>query len=194
MKTRIIIDSTTDLMPEHKNYAVTIPLTVRFDDHEYADGVTIDHKTFYEKLVESDVLPTTSQATPNDFIGEYEKIKENGESAVVITLSSKFSGTYQSAVIAAEDYDNIHVLGKARGSKMGNNLLVQEIEKAGGADFERPVLLGYSGLSDALLLKYIEDSKHLWEEELKNIRYTGIGSVIGTHAGPGAIAVAFFRK
>ena len=118
MKTRIIIDSTTDLMPEHKNYAVTIPLTVRFDDHEYADGVTIDHKTFYEKLVESDVLPTTSQATPNDFIGEYEKIKENGESAVVITLSSKFSGTYQSAVIAAEDYDNIHVLGKARGSKM----------------------------------------------------------------------------
>ena len=58
----------------------------------------------------------------------------------------------------------IHLLGKARGSKMGNNLLVQEIDKAGGIDFSRPVLLGYSGISDALLLKYIEDSRHIWEE------------------------------
>ena len=77
---------------------------------------------------------------------------------------------------------------------MGNNLLVQEIEKAGGVDFSKPVLLGYSGLSDNLLLKYIEDSKHIWENGLKEIRYTTIGSVIGTHAGPGAIAVAFFKN
>lgn len=279
MKTRIIVDSTTDLMPEYKSRAITVPLTVRFDDREYLDGVTIDHKTFYEKLVESDVLPTTSQATPESFFSAYDEVKEKGESAVVITLSSKLSGTYQSAVIAAEEYENIHVidsgtvtigcgvlceyalqlaekglaaeeivrtieeekhkiviialldtleylkkggrisktaafaggllnikpvisvvngeihvLGKARGSKMGNNLLVQEIEKAGGADFDRPVLLGYSGLSDVLLLKYIEDSRHLWEEGLQDIRYTAIGSVIGTHAGPGAIAVAFFKK
>ena len=88
----------------------------------------------------------------------------------------------------------IAVLGKARGSKMGNNLLVQEIEKVGGVDFEKPVLLGFTGLSDALLLKYIEDSKYLWEQGLKEIRYTAIGSVIGTHAGPGAIAAAFFKK
>ena len=96
-------------------------------------------------------------------------------------------------VISVEDGE-IAVLGKARGSKMGNNLLVQEIEKSGGVDFEKPVMLGYSGLSDALLLKYIEDSKYLWEKGLKDIRYTAIGSVIGTHAGPGAIAAAFFKK
>ena len=88
----------------------------------------------------------------------------------------------------------ITVLGKARGSKMGNNLLVEEIEKVGGVDFEKPVLLGFTGLSDALLLKYIEDSKYLWEQGLKDIHYTAIGSVIGTHAGPGAIAAAFFKK
>ena len=88
----------------------------------------------------------------------------------------------------------IHLLGKARGSKMGNNLLVQEIDKAGGIDFSRPVLLGYSGISDALLLKYIEDSRHIWEGNLKKIRYTTVGSVIGTHAGPGAVVVAFFKK
>ena len=88
----------------------------------------------------------------------------------------------------------IEMLGKARGSKMGNNLLAEEIEKVGGVDFSRPVLLGYTGLSDQLLLKYIEDSRHIWDKGIENIRYTTVGSVIGTHAGPGAIAVAFFRK
>ena len=88
----------------------------------------------------------------------------------------------------------INILGKARGSKQGNNLLIQEIEKAGGVDFFKPLLLGYTGLSDALLLKYIEDSRSIWEGEVDRIRYTTVGSVIGTHAGPGAIAVAFFKK
>ena len=279
MKTRIIVDSTADLTPEVKARVYTVPLTVHFGQEEYIDGVTIDHKTFYEKLVESDVLPTTSQATPNDFIEELEKAKQEGEAAVVITLASKFSGTYQCAVIAAADYENIyvvdgtsaamgtgilvelalrlldagasaeeiartledekkkivivalvdtleylkrggrisktaafvggvlnikpvisvtdgeiHLLGKARGSKMGNNLLVQEIDKAGGIDFSKPVLLGYSGLSDALLLKYIEDSRHIWEGHLREVRYTTVGSVIGTHLGPGAVVVAFFKN
>lgn len=279
MKTRIIVDSTADLMPEMKARVHTVPLTVRFGDEEFIDGITIDHKTFYEKLVESDVLPTTSQATPDAFMQEYEKMKEAGEAAVVITLASRFSGTYQSATIAAEEYENVYVvdsgsaamgsgilvelalrlldegksakeiagileeekkkivivalvdtleylkkggrvskavafaggmlnikpvlsvvngeikmLGKARGSKMGNNLLVQEIDKAGGIDFTKPLLLGYSGISDALLLKYIEDSRHIWEGNLEELRYTTVGSVIGTHVGPGAVVVAFFKQ
>lgn len=279
MKTRIIVDSTSDLMPEIKNRVSIVPLTVHFGEEEYIDGVTIDHKTFYEKLIETDVLPSTSQATPAAFAEEFEKAKQAGEAAVVFTLSSKLSGTYQSAMIAAEDYENIYVvdsgtaaigggilveqalryldagmsakeiaqrieedkekivivalvdtleylkkggrvsktvafagsvlnikpvlsviggeiqmLGKARGSKQGNNLLVQEIGKADGVDFSKPVLLGYTGLSDALLLKYIEDSRHIWEEGTPKVRYTTIGSVIGTHAGPGAVAVAFFKK
>ena len=279
MKTRIIVDSTADLVPEIEQRVHIVPLTVHFGQEEYIDGVTIDHKTFYEKLVESDVLPTTSQATPDAFMKEFDKVKEAGEAAVVITLASKFSGTYQSATIAAEDYENIYIvdsssaamgsgilvelafrlldegkgaeeiaaileeekkkivvvalvdtleylkkggriskavafaggvlnikpvlsvidgeinmLGKACGSKMGNNLLVQEIDKAGGIDFTKPVLLGFSGLSDALLLKYIEDSRHIWEGNLDEVRYTTVGSVIGTHAGPGAVVVAFFKK
>lgn len=279
MNTRIIVDSTTELMPEYRERVKVIPLIVRFGEEEYIDGVTIDHKTFYEKLIESDVLPATSQANPDTFMKAFDEIKAAGESAVVITLSSKLSGTYQSAVIAAEEYENIYVvdsgtvtigtsiltelalkyldegmdaravaekleedkkkihivalvdtleylkkggrisktvafagtllnikpvisvtdgeinmLGKARGSKMGNNLLVQEIEKAGGIDFSKPVLLGYSGLSDILLKKYIEDSRHIWDSNLESVRYTTIGSVIGTHAGPGAIAVAFFKN
>ena len=279
MKTRIIVDSTADLVPEVQKRVHIVPLTVHFGQEEYVDGVTIDHKAFYEKLIESDVLPTTSQATPNDFAVEFEKAKEAGEAAIVITLASKFSGTCQSAMIAAGNYENIyvidstsvamgsgilvelalrlldegkstneavqiledekkkivvvalldtleylkrggriskavafaggvlkikpvlsvtdgeiHLLGKARGSKMGNNLLVQEINNVGGIDFGKPILLGYSGISDALLLKYIEDSRPIWNGRLEKIRYTTVGSVIGTHAGPGAVVVAFFKN
>ena len=42
--------------------------------------------------------------------------------------------------------------------------------------------------------KYIEDSKHIWEGNLSEVRYTTLGSVIGTHAGPGAVVVAFFKN
>lgn len=279
MRTRIIVDSTADLMPEILDRVHVVPLTVHFGEEELVDGVTIDKKTFYERLVESDVLPSTSQATPEAFMREFEKAKQAGEQAVVITVASKLSGTYQSAVLAEREYEHIHIvdsstvaigssilvelacklldegmnakeiaqnleeekkkivivalvdtleylkkggrisktvamvggvlnikpvlsiidgeinmLGKARGSKMGNNLLIQEIEKAGGVDFAKPVLLGYAGLSDTLLLKYIEDSKHIWEGNLDEVRYTVVGSVVGTHVGPGAVAVAFFKK
>ena len=280
MNVNLIIDSTTDLNPQLREQFTVVPLTVHFGDQEYIDGVTISHRQFYEKLVESDMLPSTSQATPAAFADVFEEVARRGETAVVLTLASRLSGTYQSAMIAASDYpgrifvvdgtsvaigtgilaelalrlreqgltaeeiagrleeekEKIHVvalldtleylkrggrisatvafaggllsikpviavkdgviqmLGKARGSRQGNNLLVQQIEKAGGVDFDKPVLLGFSGLSDALLTKYIEDSRDLWENGTESLVTTSIGSVVGTHAGPGAIAVAFFRK
>ena len=278
MNTKIITDSTADLLPHWKEKVTVVPLTVNFGEEVFIDGISISHKEFYEKLVETDILPTTSQATPAAFSDAFSQLNSD-EEAVVITISSTLSGTYQSAMIAASEYDNIYVvdscsaaigsgimvalaldmaekgfsakqiaetleeekkkivlvalvdtleylkkggrvsktvafagsilnikpvialdegkivmLGKARGSRQGNNLLVQQIEKAGGVDFSKPVLLGYTGLSDALLLKYIEDSKHLWAQGLQEVPYTTIGSVIGTHAGPGAVAVAFFKK
>ena len=64
MKIRMIVDSTTDLMPEHKQRVQVVPLTVRFGEEEYIDGVTIDHNTFYQKLVESYYSPTITQAPP----------------------------------------------------------------------------------------------------------------------------------
>lgn len=280
MKTRIIVDSSTDLNPKIRSKCTVVPLTVRFGGTEYIDGVTIDHRSFYEKLVESDELPTTSQASPDAFMQIYGQIAQAGEEAVVITLSSKLSGTYQSACIAAEEYEgrifvvdglnvaigtgilaqlavsmaeagadakaitealtrereNVRViamldtleylkkggrisktvafagellsikpvvavqegavamLGKARGSKQANNLLVKEIEKAGGVDFSKPVLLGYTGMNDTLLQKYIQDSTALWSELGTAPDYTCVGSIIGTHAGPGAVAAAFFCK
>lgn len=280
MKTRIIIDSTTDVAKEIRDEFKIVPLTIRFGEEDFIDGVTITHTEFYEKLIESDVVPVTSQVTPDRFSRVFDECVKNGEKAVVITIASKLSGTYQSAMIAASDYPGdvfvvdsntvaigagvlaelalkmakdgadaqeiakrieeekgnicliamldtleylkkggrisktvafaggllqikpvicvrngeIEILGKARGSKQGNNLLVKEIEAAGGVDFSKPLILGYTGLSDALLKKYIEDSAHLWEGNVKELRSELIGSAIGTHAGPGAVAAAFFKK
>ena len=86
----------------------------------------------------------------------------------------------------------VAILGKARGSKQGNNLLVQQIEKAGGVDFARPVLLGYSGQSDAQLQRYYEDSRPLWENGGLAYDPVILSGAIGTHLGPGAVGVAFF--
>ena len=279
MKTRIVVDSTADILPEYLDQIHTVPLTVSFGDEEYIDGVTIDHRTFYQKLIETDAMPSTSQASPAAFAEQYDQAAAADEEVVVITISSKLSGTYQSAMIAAAGRSSVYIvdsenasvgcgilvglalrylrdgmtasaiaeklqedkkkivvialldtleylkrggriskaaafaggllnikpvisiadgeiqlLGKARGSKMGNNLLAQQIQKVGGIDFTKPVLLGYTGLSDVLLQKYIEDSSYLWNASLDAVRYVSIGSVIGAHAGPGAIAVAFFRK
>lgn len=96
-------------------------------------------------------------------------------------------------VVAAED-GLIVQLGKARGSKNGRNLLNQKVEKAGGVDFSMPLALGYTGLSDAVLKKFIEDSAALWAGHTEGeLSIHTIGATIGTHVGPGAVAVAFFR-
>lgn len=280
MNVRILADSSADVTKETREKITVIPLNLFFGEEEYKDGVSITYQEFYEKLVEYDDLPHTSQANPDTFASYFEEVKENDETAVVITLASTLSGTYQSALIAAEDYEGricvvdslnatigsgilvelavkyaengmsakeiaknlekerdkiclmgivdtleylkkggrisktaavagevlgikpvlrikdgeIIVLGKARGSKRSNNLLIQEIEKAGGVDFDKPVMLAYSGLSDILLQKYVEDSRSLWEGHTDELKQSCIGSVIGTHLGPGAVAVAFFSK
>ncbi len=87
----------------------------------------------------------------------------------------------------------ILILGKARGTKKANNFLVEEIRK-NGIDYSLPVLLGYTGTSDDLLKNYIEGSRNLWEGKIEELNCSRICSVVGTHAGPGAVAVAFFAK
>ncbi len=279
-KVRIITDSGSDIPQNYNEYITVLPMSIRFGDNEYRDGVDINTTQFYEKLIESDELPTTSLVSPGAFEEAYKKAIANGEKVVVITISGKLSGTYQSATLAALEYpddvfvvdsfnvacaeqilalrgvelikqgisakeiameleterEKIHILavldtleylkkggrisgtvafvgsalnlkpvvtvkngevamiGKARGSKNGNNYLIQEIEKTSGVDFTKPICLGYTGLSDVMLQKYIDDSKELWEGHSDCMSISHIGSTIGTHVGPGAIAVAYFKQ
>lgn len=110
MNVELIVDSTVDV-PEHIRSRLTVvPLTIHFGQEEYLDGVTMDKHRFYERLVESDVLPTTSQASPAAFDREFRRVRCSGGSAVVLTIAAGLSGTYQSACIAAAEYDNIYVV------------------------------------------------------------------------------------
>ena len=280
MAIRIITDSASDITQvEAAAWGVQVlPLRTIFGQEEFLDGITIDHETFFQKLIESDVLPTTSQLSPFQYEEPFRQAAEAGDEVVCITLSSKLSGCYQSASIAAEDLPvvlvdspnvtvgerllveravqlrdqglsaqeigqqleteksqirlialldtleylkkggrissaaalagsllsikpviavedgEIAILGKARGSKNGNNMLMTLVEKNGGINFEMPYCLAYSGLSDALLRKYIADSQSLYSGRAEHLPVSTIGSTIGTHAGPGAIAVAFFSN
>jgi len=84
--------------------------------------------------------------------------------------------------------------GKQHPGEGGNGIEdPQAHQAAGGVDFDKPLLLGYTGMSDVLLQKYIRDSAFLWADHLVDLPQTIIGSVVGTHAGPGAVAVAFFK-
>lgn len=280
MGVRIILDSTANFSKDLKDKFTVVPLTVNFGEESYADGVEIDNDTFYRKLVTGDVLPTTSQPTPDAFAQVFEKIVSEGDEAVVITISSKLSGTYQSATIAAEDFagkvfvvdgytvaigtgalgeyaldlaesgksaaeiaqtlekekENIRVYAvvdtleylkkggrvsataafaggllnfkpviaiadgvvqsvtKGRGNKQANSLMNAEVEKSGTIDFSRPFVIGYTGEDDTLMQAYIADYADMWGGNADAIKTAQLGSVVGTHAGPGAVAVGYFVK
>ena len=278
MNVKIIVDSTADMTPELAAKVDIVPLSVLFGEKEYISGVDITSETFYEMLAQCQELPTTSQPAPYRFEAAFEKAVSQGCEVVCLTCSSKLSGTYQSACIAAEDYDGkvkvldtrniaiglgilveyavrlaeqgldaetifreltekkekvkllalvdtleylkkggrissavalaggllnikplicvedgqLVILGKARGNRQGNSLMNQELRKAGGVDFSMPVLLGYTGASDELLKKYIQESGELWADHPESLQSSIVGSVVGTHVGPGTVAVSFF--
>ena len=110
MAVRIITDSTVDIPDKYSSLFTVVPLTVSFGETDYIDGVTINKQDFYRMLTSSPELPKTSQATPDAFIKVFREIREQGDEAVVITVTSRLSGTYQSACLAAEDFPNIRVV------------------------------------------------------------------------------------
>lgn len=282
MAVKLLVDSSSDIGLEEANSLGIhmIPMSVQFGGQSYLDGVDLTKREFFEKLIESDTLPKTSQINSYQFGEYFASLTADGSDVLVITISSKLSGTYASAVQAAEDFPEkvfvvdslnacigerilaqyairlikeglsaqdtagrleeakhriklmallgtleylqkggrisaisaasgsllhikpvisitdgeVKMAGKAIGSKKGNNLLAQLIEKSGGIDFTMPYATAYSGLEDSLLQKYIEDSAALWKGSIENIPSYCIGSAIGSHIGPGAIAVAFFAR
>lgn len=280
MGIQIIVDSAADFedAAAREHGLTVIPMKILFADGEYLDGVSLSRQAFYQKLVESETVPQTSQIPPHAFETAFRRVREAGDTAVVIVLSGKLSGTLQSARMAAAgmedsifivDSENatvgerilveraiqlrdsglpareiagileqekkqicllavldtleylkkggrisktvawaggllsikpvvgiqdgeVVVLGKARGSKQSNNILMEMIRQK-GVDFSRPIRLGYSGTDDTLLRQYVEDSRQLMDGAFDELESSIVGSTIGTHVGPGAIAVAFFH-
>lgn len=282
MAIKLIVDSASDIdaAEAEKRNIIMIPMEISFGDETYYDGVNLTKNEFFDKLIETNIFPKTSQINKFRFEEAFKSAAEDGSEVICITMSSKLSATYQSAVDAAKKFGGrvrvvdsknvcigerilidyaqrliaegraldeavseintaknkikllallntlqylqkggrislvtafaggllnikpvvavkegeVKLVGKAMGSKKGNNLLAQLIEKSGGVDFGMPYAIGYSGLSDELLKKYLADSAAFWQNNTQNVPSYQIGSTIGTHVGPGAIAVAFFGK
>ncbi len=126
MAIAFIVDSGADILPEEcaRLGIAHLPLTVFFGSEEYADGQTLSHRAFYEKLVEGDTLPTTSQVSPAVFEDAMAQAVAQGKEAVVITLSGALSGTYQSACIAAESFPGKVFVVDSRSVSLGTRILV----------------------------------------------------------------------
>lgn len=281
MAIKIVIDSASDIdLEEAQALGVTlVPMEIQFSDEKYSDGVTLSHKEFFEKLVESADLPKTSQINPYSFEEKFAPLVEAGHEVIAITISSKLSGTFRNAQAAAKKFGKkvfavdslnasigerllclyalrlieeektaeeivrklekakkrinliavldtlkylkkggrisaltafagemlsikpvigiidgtVKVIGKAIGSKKGNNLL-NTLVREKRVDFTMPYGVIWSGLDDAMLVKYLKDSEHLWRYQTENVPSYLIGSTIGTHIGPGGIGVAFFSE
>ena len=280
---KLMADSACDLEQTEADALgiALMPLSIRFGREEYWDGVTLSHREFFEKLIETDEIPQTSQISDYRFEEAFASLTADGSEVIAVTLSSKLSGTHACAVRAAKKFpgkvyvvDSMNaclgerilvdyalrliregqlsapeiaakldekknkiqllavldtlkflrkggristvtafagemlsikpvisvvkgepkLIGKAMGSKKGNNLLNRLVDECGGVDFTMPYVLGYSGLSEDFLMKYLHDSEHLWKDHTDHVPYYMIGSTIGTHVGPNAIAVAFFAK
>jgi DegV family protein with EDD domain len=98
----IITDSTGDLPADiAQEYQINIvPTYVRFGEHVYRDGVDLTPGQFYEKLRDSNIIPSTSQPSPEDFFKVFSEAVNNSSGIVSIHISSKISGTYNSALVA----------------------------------------------------------------------------------------------
>ena len=125
MSVQIIVDSTVDLIPELRERVKAVPLTIRFGDAEFVDGVTIDAPKFYDMLVSGDILPTTSQPTPAAFEEVFRQAVEAGHEVVCITIASKLSGTYQSATIAAEEFPGKVFVVDSRTAAIASGVLTE---------------------------------------------------------------------
>lgn len=117
-----------------------------------------------------------------------EYLKKGGRISPLVAVIGNFLKI--KPVVEVNDGE-IKMLGKARGSLAGNNKLREQVSEYGGVDFSRPFAVAYSGLDSSVLNKYLEDSKDLYPEGFVFERVQ-IGSTVGTHVGPGCVAVAFF--
>ena len=111
---RFLVDTSSDYTVEEvkaKDMAL-VPLHITLGENDYRDAYDLTKDGFYELLTSNEEFPKTSQPTPQDFVDVFEDAQEKGDELICILLSSKLSGTYQSATLSKSivEYDNIHLI------------------------------------------------------------------------------------
>ena len=128
---KILIDSASDIDAQEaeRKGIYMIPLEVIFGETTYLDGVNLSHRQFFEKLIESSELPKTSQINEYRWAEEFEKHTKNGEQLIVITISSKLSGTYNSARVAAKNFQGKVFVVDSLSAAIGERILCDYAEE-----------------------------------------------------------------
>jgi len=111
-KIAIVTDSTADMSNRMAaEHDITVaPLSVNFGDQSFLDGIEISAEEFYKKLQDSDALPTTSQVSVGAFVEIYKDLAEQVDTIISIHISEKLSGTYQAAVLAAQEFSDVEIV------------------------------------------------------------------------------------
>jgi DegV family protein with EDD domain len=168
MTVRIVTDSLSDITPDFAKElgVVTVPVYVRFGKEVYKDRIEMSTDEFFRRLVQDDVFPTTTQPSPGDFLEVYRALAKETNEILVITLSSKLSGTYQSALQAKnlmegskcriEVIDSLQVI-------MGLGLVVMSALRAAkaGASFDQLVDLVRKASGRAHSVMFFDTLKYL---------------------------------
>ncbi|MEE9553853.1 MAG: DegV family protein [candidate division Zixibacteria bacterium] len=142
---RIVTDSTADLPAELARFydIEVVPLKVMFGSEVYRDGVDLNKEQFYEKLASFPDTPKTSQPSPGDFVEAYKKVFERGDCDSIISLhvSSKLSGTFNSALQGAEEFKDKILHYDTQSVSMGLGLqTVTAAEMARNGDSPRKIM------------------------------------------------------
>jgi len=167
MAVKIVTDSLSDITSDlAQELGITVvPLTVLFGHESFLDRVTITTDEFYRRLAHGTIWPTTTQPPPGDFINIYNKLAEETDEILVVTLSSKLSGTYQSALQAKDMMEGkcrIEVIDSLMVA-MGLGLIVISAAKAvqAGANLDGVADLVRKAMPRSHLMAYFDTLKYL---------------------------------
>lgn len=165
MSFNIITDSGSEITQEEatKLGIKVIPLKVIFKDKTYYSGVDITNEEFYNKLIESSEFPKTSQINPFEFEEEFKKVKEAGEKALVITISSKLSGTYQSAMIARQGYEDCIEIVDSLNVCIGEEILVKKALKLRDLDIKEAAAILNEAKKRIRVLALLDTLEYLYK-------------------------------
>lgn len=128
---RIVTDSSSDLPKEliEKHRIEVVPLKVLVGGREYTEGVDITPQEFYQKMLASSTLPKTSQPAPASFAQAFSKLSAQGDRILCLTISSKLSGTYQSACTGNDLSGNKAVVFDTLAGSLGHGLQLLKAAK-----------------------------------------------------------------
>ena len=180
MAIKIVVDSASDITKaQAQEMGITmIPMIISFGGEDFFDGEDITPKQFYEKLTSSKEFPKTTQITPYRFEEVFQDLTANGDQVITITISSKLSGTYESAVVAAQKFDGKVFVVDSLSAAAGERLLVLYAQR-----------LIEKGLSAQEIVQNLNQEKHkicimamvnTLEYLKKGGRISGAAAMIGT--------------